>query len=722
MKFVALDLETTGLDAKKDTIIEVAAIRFEDDKIIGKFSTLVNPLRPIPALTVSITGITDEMVKDAKPFTEHLESLKEFIGDLPLLGQNIKFDLGFLASHGLPLANPQLDTFTLARGVLPHAQSYSLEILTENFGIEHAGAHRANADAIASVKLMEKLRLLLLSENNTVLEKIKKFLKKQNWSWKEFVLEAIESKVEFKIPPAETSLDQGPTDEHGLPHKENSLPSVIIPLEGKKITEGFIDPEKYDFSEKTLVAMPGTRAFYFPKHTFKLKYNYLLPEEFEKLLKKKNKFNEDEVTACIKLIIWFAKTETFETSELSLYNKEYSVINRINLDEHMDHEIYDRKLRELEKLNKIYISHSNLLRTATLNLTLGLNVKNLVVLDAIDFEKSLAKNMTTSIGVGDMEGEGEMLFGLLGIIFEKFKPADLSFPEIFIDEYIMGTREWKNASITAQKVIENFEPHIPPKLRLFRDSLNDPEKFNISVMHAIEGDILVRITPKDILGLLDEKIWQKFDNVIVNDDIVEINGEHFLKNSLKLENFEIKKITALEKPEYTFFPDMPDAKSHDYMSMTAKKIADIKSKYKNIVVVFAANGPISHFMTRISAELHEKTNILGQGVSGSNGKIIKKVSKSENVLLVNFDFALELVEVFKEKNMDDIALVFAKLPFMHPNNPYMKYIENFYGESYESYGKYSLPKAKCAILKLIRRYKNLFKNTHAYVLDRKINA
>lgn len=715
MKFVALDLETTGLDAEKDTIIEVAAVKFEDDKIVGEFSTLVNPLRPIPALTVSITGITDEMVKDAKPFTEQVESLKEFIGDLPLLGQNIKFDIGFLASHGLRLANHQLDTFTLARAIMPHAQSYSLEILTENFGIEHALAHRAYDDAIASVGLMKKLQLLLLNESDDVLEKIKKFLSKQNWSWKEFAVYTIDSKASLLHTASSAPCVQ---DEHGEPHREENGTEITIPLKGKKITEGFIDPQKYDFSEKTLVAMPGHRAFYFPKHTFKLKYNYLLPEEFEKLLKKKNKFNEDEVTACVKLIIWFAKTETFETSELSLYNKEYSIINRINLDEHVTHEIYDRKLRELEKLNKIYISHSNLLKTATLGLKLGLNVKNLVILDGIDFEKSLAKNMTTSIGVGDTEGKGEMLFGLLGIIFEKFKPEDLSFPEVAIDEYIMGSREWKNASITAQKIIKKFEPHVPPKLRLFKDSLDNPGEFDISIMHQIEGDILIRITPKNILELLDKEVWQKFDNIIINDDAVETDNKEFLKNALGQEGFETKISVAPAKPEYTFFPDMPEVKRPDFLSATAKKIADIKNEYENIIIVFAGNKPISNFMTKISAELGAGINILGQGVSGSNGKIINKITRNSNILLVNFDFALELIEVFKEKNMDYIALVFAKLPFMHPNNPYMKYVEKFYAKPYEDY---SMPKAKCAILKLIRRYKNSFKNTHAYVLDRKMN-
>ncbi|MDP4008332.1 MAG: exonuclease domain-containing protein [Candidatus Peregrinibacteria bacterium] len=726
MKFIALDLETTGLDANNDTIIEFAAIVFEDDKIIKELQMLINPLRPIPSIATNITGITDEMVSTAKPFEDYKEEIQNFIGDLPILGQNISFDIGFLKTHGIELTNEQLDTFTLARAIIPKAQSYSLEILTENFNIEHAGAHRAYDDVVASVKLMEKLRLLLLKESDETLEKIKTLLGKYTWSWKEFFLNSIEQKKLYESQLKDIDDCSFIMDEHGEPHKKEVTPDHTIPLEGKKITEGFIDPEKYDFSEKTLVAMPGTRAFYFPKNTFKLKYNYLLPEEFEKLLNKNIKLNEDEVTTCIKLIIWFSKTKTFETTELSLYNKEYSIVNRINLDEHRTHEIYDKKLQELEKLNKIYISHSNLLKLATLNLDLGLEIKNLVVLDAIEFEKSLAKNMTVSIGVGDCEGEGEMLFGLLGIIFEKFKPNDLSFPEITVDESIKQSQEWKNAEMTAMKIIEGFMPHIPPKLRLLKEALEERDKFNVSLMNPSEGDVLIRITSRDILQMLDEKIWQKFDNIIINDDIVEVDNNKFLKQALKLEGFETKKINEKNEIEFTSFPDMSDSKSKDFPVEVAEKVKEILNKFKNVVIVFSSNGPISHFMEKINEKLeldHDSTsiNVFGQGVSGSNGKIINKIqADGSNIILANFDFALELIEIFKEKNINDIALVFVKLPFMHPNNLYMKYVESFYSASYDAYTKYSLPKAKCQILKMIRRYKSSFEDTHGYVLDSKI--
>ncbi len=725
MKFVALDLETTGLDPENDAIIEIAAIKFEDGKIIDEFQTLINPEVQIPVMATHITGITNEMVSGSPTFEEVSEKLKEFLGDYPILGQNIKFDLSFLRSHGMEVENAELDTFVLARAIIPKAESYSLEVLAEKLKIDHTDAHRAYDDALASVHLMDKLRLMMLSESDTVLEKIEKFLSNQKWSWKEFVLESIAEKEAWKEEIENLNLPKEKDPSH---HEEGE--TLTIPLDGKKLTEGFIDPEKYDFSEKTFVALPGFKAYYFPEKSFKLKHHYLLPERFAELLEKNKKWNEEEIIAIIKLIIWFAHTETFETSELTLYNKEFGIINRINLEEHETHEIYETKLRELEKLNKIYISHLNLLKLATLDLDLGIDIKNLVVLDGMEFEKSLMRNTTVNIGIGDTEGEGEMLFGLLGIIFEKFKPENLSFPEIEIDDEILAAEEWKRCIPTAEKVIENFEPHLPPKLRLLKEVISSPEKFHLKLLQANEGDVLLRITPKDILKVLHEKIWDKFENVIINDDIIDTPGtpenSAFLRTALQLTDFTIKK-TALTTPNFKTFPDLPQTKEKSFPREASKRIANIIKNSKTTLIVFPSNGPISNFIDKINLELEslgikEEKNTLGQGVSGSNGKILNKLtSDKDNVLLVNFDFALELVEIFKDRGLHNITLIFTRLPFMHPENSYTKYVESFYSSSYDAYKTYSLPKAKCRILKLISRYEHEFEDVTSYVLDGKFS-
>ncbi len=156
--FVALDCETTGLDATKDKIIEVGATKFTLTDNLETFDSLFNPNVQIPAFVERLTGIQNEELLTAPQFGEKLAELREFCAGSTLIGHNIKFDVGFLASHGLDLsALPSFDTFDLASLVLQRVGSLSLAALADQFGVLHTEAHRALADAEATRDLFHKL-------------------------------------------------------------------------------------------------------------------------------------------------------------------------------------------------------------------------------------------------------------------------------------------------------------------------------------------------------------------------------------------------------------------------------------------------------------------------------------------------------------------------------------------------------------------------------------
>ena len=93
---MALDLETTGLDAKSDRIIDVGAVKFRGDKQLGVFHSLVNPRVRLPEFIVSLTGISQADVDTAPDWDAVRDELREFIGDARLVGHNVEFDVGFL--------------------------------------------------------------------------------------------------------------------------------------------------------------------------------------------------------------------------------------------------------------------------------------------------------------------------------------------------------------------------------------------------------------------------------------------------------------------------------------------------------------------------------------------------------------------------------------------------------------------------------------------------
>jgi ATP-dependent DNA helicase DinG len=144
---VALDLETTGLDPNKDTIIEIGAVKFNEKRVEAEWSTLINPGRKIPPFITQLTGISDHMVLDAPTIQNVLTELRQFVGDLTILGHNVGFDLAFLRKYGLFRGNEARDTYEIASVLLPTAGRYNLGSLGQTLNIPLPASHRALDDA-----------------------------------------------------------------------------------------------------------------------------------------------------------------------------------------------------------------------------------------------------------------------------------------------------------------------------------------------------------------------------------------------------------------------------------------------------------------------------------------------------------------------------------------------------------------------------------------------
>jgi len=147
---VALDIETTGLDPKKDAIIEIGAVRFNGRRVEGEWSTLINPGRKIPPFITQLTGINDQMVIPAPPIKAVLAEFTEFVGNSPILGHNIRFDLSFFKRFNVFGNNEQLDTYELASVLLPMAGRYNLGALAQALSVPLPATHRALDDAHAT--------------------------------------------------------------------------------------------------------------------------------------------------------------------------------------------------------------------------------------------------------------------------------------------------------------------------------------------------------------------------------------------------------------------------------------------------------------------------------------------------------------------------------------------------------------------------------------------
>ncbi len=178
---VALDIETTGLDAGRDAIIEIGALKFKGNRVEGEWSSLINPRRHVPEFITMLTGIDDAMLRQAPVFQDIIPALTDFIGDAAILGHNVRFDLSFL-TQGIRLGlNPIIDTYDLASVLLPSASRYNLGALGKELGIMLPATHRALDDARVTHAVYLRLAEVARQLPAGVVQEIVKFGEQVTW-------------------------------------------------------------------------------------------------------------------------------------------------------------------------------------------------------------------------------------------------------------------------------------------------------------------------------------------------------------------------------------------------------------------------------------------------------------------------------------------------------------------------------------------------------------
>lgn len=205
--YVVIDTETTGLDFEWCSIIEVSAIRYENNAEVARFSSLVKPpleevyfpfreegeqhiVRYVDDFIADLTGITNEMLESAPEPDEVIPQFLEFIGDSVLIGHNVSFDVNFLYDAAgqvceQPLKNDHINTVRIARKVFPECEHYRLSDVAEACQVLQGSAHRALADCEVTAACYQKMRSLVL-ENMTE-EEFQRLFKKSALNYTKYI-------------------------------------------------------------------------------------------------------------------------------------------------------------------------------------------------------------------------------------------------------------------------------------------------------------------------------------------------------------------------------------------------------------------------------------------------------------------------------------------------------------------------------------------------------
>jgi len=157
--YVVFDVETTGLSAVNNDLIQIAGTKMHKGNPIAEFDEFINPGYGLSEFTTQLTGITDEHVQNAKPLYEVLKSFQDFCQGSILVAHNASFDVGFMNMNyhrnDLPMiSQPVIDTLEFARNLYPEMKRFGLSQLTKKFGITLDNHHMANFDAEATGRLL----------------------------------------------------------------------------------------------------------------------------------------------------------------------------------------------------------------------------------------------------------------------------------------------------------------------------------------------------------------------------------------------------------------------------------------------------------------------------------------------------------------------------------------------------------------------------------------
>lgn len=367
-EFICLDIETTGLDQYQDNIIEFAAARFNETEILEQYQTFVRYEGEISPIIEHLTGIDSSMVKDAPTIAELKDKILDFCGNLPIMGHNIQFDLGFLHQFDVPVPGFKIDTMPLAQSFV-ESQSYSLETLCRNFNSEYQPTHRALDDVLANIELFQSF-----------LKQIKNFSPEQTYLWNQIL-----SKTD--TPYAKTFLQ--------LLNKDSQKPEFVA-INTPDSDEEILTPEISEAThiEAQITSKGPETLFVLDENTQPIgttilpKYmSQIDPELFMKVIQNQSEFSEPEMHFLLKVATKIPHQTPLYSTDLNLHNNDYQFLNKILSDNylipksdkpyHTNHYNFFKLFREgqLPNFQEIHFEHNPFLeeifvRSQTFNLNL----------------------------------------------------------------------------------------------------------------------------------------------------------------------------------------------------------------------------------------------------------------------------------------------------------------------------------------------------------------
>ncbi len=269
--YAILDIETTGGKYNEEGITEIAIHRFDGQQVVDQFISLVNPEREIQPFVVNLTGISNHMLRTAPKFHEVAKRIVEITKDTVLVAHNAQFDYRILRTEfrrlGYNFERKTLCTVDLSKKLIPEAESHSLGKLVRSLGIAVSDRHRANGDAMATLKLF---KLLLAKDLD-----------------KSIIREVVREETQGELSPRQLDIVEQLPSDTGVYYMHNKDGDIIFLGKGSNIRKR-VNQHFTNNSEKARALQKETKKVTFEKTGSEL---VALLKEHEEIIRNKPKYN-----------------------------------------------------------------------------------------------------------------------------------------------------------------------------------------------------------------------------------------------------------------------------------------------------------------------------------------------------------------------------------------------------------------------------------------------
>ncbi len=743
--FICLDVESTGLNPKKDHLIEVAIVHFDHEKILEEWSSLIKPPIPIPEFTKRLTGINDEMVSKAPAINEILGIIKEKCGNHPIMGHFIFFDINFLRENGLHLENLALDTCQLTQSLLHNEASYSLEVLVEKLGLQQPNAHRALDDVKANIELFWRLSDHIRALSNREKEVIKTILQKSDWNWAAIILSILEEIGGKRIYPSERKKSISNTV--GINIKRTEPPFL---MENAKITYQDLINYSLNLEGSVLLSVPDVNLL--PPHPnlgiLKHPNNYL-DEDRLALYLQKEKLTQKQSLLGIKLSLWANTTIDGSKSTLRLVKDEKEDWFHVCGQEGMPRSFYKKALNKAMNKKIIAIDHHYFLKDRSRKNPL-ISQRNHIVLgetEALvselqktwhirlsensflsDIRRLKQENPKSEEILNHIAAKLSIFYGFIGMELQRYEGSNDPRHPIIIEGHHRNTPEWNRvmkAAASIQSAVAALGNNLNqgPTLDAFEKQIKFLHKI-MSVQGPLlwlaksqDGMPLIHSFPQNTAQIFKERIWNTNSalhlfarNANMDDDFAFIRKELNLNSSFKYITDEYKTSIPIIYPKKA----MPHPSDPGNIPYCIHEIAKEMPNAGNIIVLVNSMTVAKQFFYKFTEKVLESgRKLFVQNMSGGLGKIVKMSEKTDgkNIFVGNEAMLKKLLS-------EDIKLQMMavhKLPFSHPDSPIQKARSRHYKNIYK---EFSLPAAKLRHARNINAFLgNDRKNKRILMLD-----